>query len=289
MPGGDATWNGARMSPGQYPAAEQVIVHLSDLHLAADGRPLFGTVDADAHLRAALGRLVASGVAPAAIVVTGDIADAGAPDGYRGARELLESVASELGAQLVWVPGNHDRRPVFRELLLDQEPSDDELDSVHDLGGLRLVVLDTSVPGHEHGELADHQLRWLAQVLAPPAPRGTVLAMHHPPIPVVIAPSDRIELHGQQRLAEVLHGTDVRAILAGHLHYATTSSFAGIPVSVAAAGCYTVDPLGPDGWVRGQDGGQAMNLVHVFADRIVHTAVPIGEFSTVYSFAPRAE
>ena len=88
--------------------------------------------------------------------------------------------------------------------------------------------------------------------------------------------------------AAVLRGTDVRAIIAGHLHYATTSSFAGIPVSVAAASCYTVDPLGPGGWVRGQDGGQALNLVHVFADRIVHTAVPIGEFATAYSFAPRS-
>ncbi len=276
------------MSPGQYPVAEQVIVQLSDLHLAADGQPLFGMVDADAHLRAALRHLVASGVAPAAIVVTGDIAHAGAPDGYRRARELLEPVASDVGAQLVWVSGNHDRRPEFRALLLDQEPSGDELDSVHDLEGLRLVVLDTSVPGQEHGELADHQLRWLAQVLATPAPRGTVLAMHHPPIPVVIAPSDGIELHGQERLAAVLRGTDVRAIIAGHLHYATTSSFAGIPVSVAAASCYTVDPLGPGGWVRGQDGGQALNLVHVFADRIVHTAVPIGEFATAYSFAPRS-
>lgn len=264
-------------------------MHFSDLHLAAGAQSLFGVVDSDARLTAALRHVVASGIAPAAIVVTGDVADAGAPDGYRRARELLEPVASELGAQLVWVPGNHDRRPAFRTLLLDEEASGEELDSVHDLAGLRLVVLDTSVPGHNHGEVRDHQLQWLAQVLATPAARGTVLAMHHPPIPVVIAPSDEIELHGQERLAAVLRGTDVRAIIAGHLHHATTSSFAGIPVSVGAASCYTVDPLGHNGWVRGQDGGQAFNLVHVYADRIVHTVVPIGEFTTVYEFAPRGE
>lgn len=277
------------MSPGQYPAAERVIVHFSDLHLAEGARALFGVVDADARLTAALRQLVASGVEPAAIVVTGDVADAGAADGYRRARELLEPVAFELGAQLVWVPGNHDRRPEFRALLMDQEASGDEVDGVHDLAGLRLLVLDTSVPGHNHGEVRDHQLEWLAEVLATPAARGTVLAMHHPPIPVVIAPSDEIELHGQERLAAVLRGSDVRAIIAGHLHHATTSSFAGIPVSVAAASCYTVDPLGHDGWVRGQDGGQAFNLVHLYADRVVHTVVPIGAFSTVYEFAPRDE
>lgn len=277
------------MPPGQYPAAEQVIVHFSDLHLAAGSQSLFGVVDAGAHLSSALRQLVASGVAPAAIVVTGDITDTGAPDAYLRARGLLQPLATELGSLLIWVMGNHDRRSAFRTHLLDGPPSDDELNAVHDLDGLRLVVLDTAVPGHDHGELSDRQLGWLADVLATPAPRGTVLAMHHPPIPVVIAPSDEVELHGQDSLAAVLAGTDVRAIIAGHLHHATTSSFAGIPVSVVAASCYSVDPLAPGGGVRGQDGGQAFNLVHVFADRIVHTAVPIGEFATAYMFDARAE
>lgn len=277
------------MPPGQYPAAEQVIVHLSDLHLTAASQPLFGVVDAAARLSTALRQLAEGGMAPAAIVVTGDIADAGAPDAYHRARGLLEPLAAEFGAQLIWVMGNHDRRPAFRSHLLDAPPTEDEVDAVHDLAGLRLVVLDTVVPGHDRGELSDRQLGWLAQVLAMPAARGTILAMHHPPIPVVIAPSDEIELHGQDRLAAVLAGSDVRAIIAGHLHHATTSSFVGIPVSVVAASCYTVDPLAPGGRVRGQDGGQALNLVHVFADRIVHTAVPIGEFTTAYEFEARAE
>ena len=277
------------MTPGQYPMAEQVIVHLTDLHLAAASRPLFGVVDADAQLVAALRQVTASGLTPAAIVVTGDIADTGAPDAYARARGLLEPLADSLGAKLVWVMGNHDRRAEFRAGLLGGGPAETEVDEVHDLAGLRLVVLDSTVPGHDHGELTDSQLDWLADVLATPARRGTILAMHHPPLPVVIAPSDEIELHGQDRLATVLSGTDVRTIIAGHLHHATTSTFAGIPVSAAAASCYTVDPLAPGGGVRGIGGGQALNLIHVFADRIVHTAVPIGEFTTAYAFGARAE
>ena len=39
----------------------------------------------------------------------------------------------------------------------------------------------------------------------------------------------------------MLAGSDVRAILAGHLHYSMSGTFAGIPVSVASASCYTMD------------------------------------------------
>ena len=85
---------------------------------------------------------------------------------------MLEPVAAELGAQLVWVIGNHDRRGAVRTALLGSDPADTELDAVHDLAGLRLVVLDTSVPGHEYGELTDAQLDWLAGVAHRPQPRG---------------------------------------------------------------------------------------------------------------------
>lgn len=267
---------------GQYPPPEQVIVHLSDTHFVADGSPLMGVVDSDGHLAEALRGLVASGLRPSAIVVTGDIADTGAAAGYARVRAQLEPVAAELGARLVWVMGNHDRRENFRPGLLDEEPSDAPVDAVLDLDGLRLVVLDSSVPGHHYGALTDAQLGWLAGVLDAPAPRGTILALHHPPVPLPVVLSQLIELREQHRLEAVLAGSDVRAIIAGHLHYSTWSMFAGIPVSVAAATCYTMDLLHPSPSIRGQDGGQAFNLVHVYPDRIVHSVVPLGQYPTTY-------
>lgn len=90
-----------------------------------------------------------------------------------------------------------------------------------------------------------------------------------------------VELREQARLARVLRGTDVRAILAGHLHYSTTATFAGIPVSVVAATCYTQDLNAPVGSQRGRDGAQSSNLVHVYPDTIVHSVVPIGTYATV--------
>ena len=93
-----------------------------------------------------------------------------------------------------------------------------------------------------------------------------------------------LELQDQPRLAEVIRGTDVRAILAGHLHYATHGTFAGIPVSVASATCYTLDISAAAGQLLGVDGGQAINLVHVYDDTVVHSIVPVGEAPQVAGF-----
>lgn len=91
----------------------------------------------------------------------------------------------------------------------------------------------------------------------------------------MIAAAEIIELYDQHRLAAVLTGTDVRGILGGHLHYSTYSTFAGIPVSVASATCYTADPAPLERFVSGVNGHQAVTMVHVYADRIVHTVVPV--------------
>jgi 3',5'-cyclic AMP phosphodiesterase CpdA len=99
--------------------------------------------------------------------------------------------------------------------------------------------------------------------------------MHHPPVPSVLALAASVELRDQARLARVVRGTDVRAIIAGHLHYSTFATFAGIPVSVASSTCYAQDLTVPVGGTRPQDGAQSYNLVHVYDDTVVHSVVPV--------------
>ncbi|MBN9151310.1 MAG: phosphodiesterase [Micrococcales bacterium] len=271
---------------GQYPAARHVIAHISDTHFLGGGRPLYGSVPTDDHLSQALAQLEASGAKPEAIVFTGDLADLGEPDAYTRLRGLVEPVAQRLGAQIIWVMGNHDERPHYSKQLFDADATDETQDRVYDIGGLRIISFDTSVPGYHHGDLTQAQLDWLTDVLAAPAPHGTLLAVHHPPIPTpLLEAMGMLELQDQKRLAEVIRGTDVRAILAGHLHYSTHSTFAGIPVSVAAATCYTLDLTAKDRILSGVDFGQAFNLVHVYDDQIVHSIVPVGETAEVTGFS----
>jgi Icc protein len=276
------------MRTAEYPAPERVLLHVSDTHLRAAGSRLFDLVDAREQLARALAVIETSGPATDAVVFTGDLADLGEGDAYADLRDLVEPFAARLGARVFWVMGNHDDRGEFRRRLLDESPADEPepVDRVDELDGLRLITLDTSVPGFHHGELNEAQLEWLAGVLAVPAPLGTILAMHHPPVPSVLPLASSVELRDQSRLARVLRGTDVRAIIAGHLHYSTFATFAGIPVSVASSTCYAQDLTVPAGGTRPQDGAQAFNIVHVYDDTVVHSVVPIDAPRTLEHIDP---
>lgn len=260
---------------GQYAAPRHVVAHLSDPHLIGSGGLHYGVIDNVDHLRRVLARLAVVRPAPQALVFTGDLADRAEPDAYETLRSIVEPAAAEMGAIVVWTMGNHDERAPFARGLFGSD-DDGFQDRVHEVDGLRIVALDTSVPGYHHGDLHADQLAWLADVLAKPAEHGTLLAMHHPPLPVpMLRAAELIELHDQQALADVITGTDVRGILAGHLHLSSWSTFAGVPVSVASASCYTTDPAPVDRFVSGVDANQAFTMVHAYDDRLVHTLVPL--------------
>jgi 3',5'-cyclic AMP phosphodiesterase CpdA len=270
---------------GQHPTPEHFILHVSDTHFVADGDLLHESVDSDANLARLFADFARSGARPEAIVFTGDLADTGRADAYKRLRALVEPAAAAVGAQVIWVMGNHDERGPFRAELLDEEPSTGSIDRVFDVNGLRIIALDSTVPGQHYGELSDEQLTWLAAVLSTPAPDGTLIALHHPPVPSPLGLLALVELRDQDKLAAVIQGTDVRGVLGGHLHYSTSSTFAGVPVSVASATCYTQDLNVKYPAARGQNGAQSFNLVHVYGDRVLHSIVPIGEFPTVYEMS----
>lgn len=246
------------------------LVQITDPHLVPGGALLRGRVDTAAPFASALAAVAASGVVPDALLLTGDLADADAGDAptYRRLRAMVD----ELGIPAVWVAGNHDDRALVREHLMDAPPDDSPLDHVVRLGGLRVVVLDTTLPGHGHGELRPQQLEWLAAELAVPAPDGTVLALHHPPLPTPNRLSQLIELRDRAALGTVLAGSDVRVVLAGHTH--VTRVLGGVPVWTGGATSYGSDSLAPD---RGERVLLAPSLsrVDLFADGVLVTAIPV--------------
>lgn len=214
------------------------ILHLSDTHATASGLDAEG-VDAVGALDQLLHdcrHLTDIDL----VIVSGDIADDGSVEGCELVRERVGRFASSRGIPHVYATGNHDRRPEFFSALgtghLDMHGADigvrldgldDELAAVSTISGLRVITLDSLVPGQGHGIVSRAQLNALRELLHDAAPDGTVVALHHPPIHTPTAPWMRdFGLRNRDELAAVITGTDVIAVLCGHFHLQLTGTLA---------------------------------------------------------------
>jgi 3',5'-cyclic-AMP phosphodiesterase len=253
----------------------RTVVQISDVHVVGAGR-LYDAVDPLANLAAVLDLVDSLAVPPDAVIFSGDLADRGDAEAYRRFRATAAPFLARWDVPAVYLPGNHDVRGPFREHLLGLAPTDDTIDSVTWADGLRIVALDSTIPDASGGDLRREQLVWLADVLAAPAPLGTILVMHHPPIPGPIEVMNEIGLRGPERLADVVAGTDVAIIVAGHTHHTSGGSLAGIPVWVGTATAYQMDvPSGVNDIIRGR-AGSAFSRIEVTGGVAVATNVALG-------------
>lgn len=221
------------------------ILHLSDTHLFGDDTLHYGVVDTAAALDRAL--TAASGIEDIdAVVLSGDLSDDGSPESYRRLRSTVDPWAAERGATVVYAMGNHDVRAGFEEVLGART-------GTTTVGGVRIVRLDSSVPGYGYGAIDDAQLDWLREELsADPAP--AIVVLHHPPTLAMTPLLILLGLHIPPRLLKVCAGTPVLAILAGHYHHALVTAEQGIPVIVAPGIANTTDAHAPAGHERAHIG-----------------------------------
>lgn len=220
------------------------ILHLTDTHLYGDTRRHYDVVDTRSHLIRALAHV--AHLRFDLVVCSGDVSEDGSTASYRWLRETLEPWGHERGARTVYAMGNHDRREAFREVLGGGQPDADEVvlagtdpqrpvASVATVDGWRTIVLDSSIPMRGYGSIEPEQREFLRGHLATPAPQGTVLVIHHPPVDAQTELLQALALDEADGLAliEDLRGSDVRVILSGHYHLPLIETVAGIPVVVA--------------------------------------------------------
>jgi Icc protein len=199
-----------------------LLVQLSDPHVGArwtDRDPVAG-------LRAAVESVRRLPDAPDAVLMSGDLAEHAADSEYVIVRELL----AELGAPAYVLPGNHDDRDTLRRHFDLSGAIGEPVQYAVDLGPLRLVVVDSTRPGEDWGELDADRLRWLDAALAGAPDRMTLIALHHPPVSTGIAAWDEIGLRAADRraLGDVLQRhPQVRRVVAGHVHRTMTAELAG--------------------------------------------------------------
>jgi 3',5'-cyclic-AMP phosphodiesterase len=206
-----------------------VIAHVSDTH--------FGNAVQDPAARAAgvLDHLLAMSPRPDVLVVTGDVADHGSAAEYAEARAWL---ARWPGALAV-CPGNHDVRAAYAQGL-GRSPRE-----VVDTRGFRFVMLDSLIDAVDgvrvdEGRLGDEQLDWLDRTLGASAAPAFV-CLHHPPATIGLELMDPIRLLDGDALAVVVdHHPHVVAMLVGHAHTMSATTFAGRPLLIGGGVVSTV-------------------------------------------------
>jgi Icc protein len=221
------------------------LIQISDVHLTPNATIPPGVRPRD-NLLAGLALLATSGIRPDLFVLTGDLANEGDSASYRDLAEIIGNATSTSEATVVYLPGNHDARDTFRRYLMGEEPSSEPINQVVWQGGLRVIALDSTVPGEVFGALADETLDFLRAALVSPAPDGTVLALHHPPISSPIEPMSRVRLQRPELLAEAIAGSDVRLVLCGHNHHEGFGTLGSVGVWVSPAAAYRADVTSRD-------------------------------------------
>jgi 3',5'-cyclic-AMP phosphodiesterase len=199
-----------------------LLVQLSDPHIGAT----WGYGDPVAGLRAAVASVRRLPDRPDAILMSGDLADNAADDEY----ELVGDLLKQIDAPLYVLPGNHDDRDALHRHFGVPGGDGAPVQYAADLGPLRLVVLDTTRPGEDPGQLDGQRLAWLEAELAAAPDRATLLAMHHPPLSTGIAAWDEIGLPVADRVAlgkVIRRHPQVRRVVAGHVHRTIAAELAG--------------------------------------------------------------
>ncbi|MBM3939322.1 MAG: hypothetical protein FJ318_00220 [SAR202 cluster bacterium] len=135
--------------------APVMFVHITDTHILPSPEARYHGVDTAATLRRVVAEVVELETRPAFALVSGDLTDGGEPEAYARLAGILQPLRA-AGMPVLHALGNHDNRPAFWATILGRsyQPPERHRHAV-EVGGLRLIVLDSLIEGEIDGEVGD--------------------------------------------------------------------------------------------------------------------------------------
>ena len=210
-----------------------LIAHISDLHIAGWGKKAYGIAPTAENLACCVDHINQLKPEPDLVLVTGDIT-------YSGLLEEAEraaSILSQLRYPFYIIPGNHDNRSSFLSVFAEQAcPVKDEnfINYVIEGYPLRLIGIDSTVPGEPGGEISKTTAAWLEECLSAAKEQPTVIFIHHPPVKCGVLETDVDGFVGAERFGDIVEKyPNIKSILCGHIHLQAHIGWRGTVIDTA--------------------------------------------------------
>lgn len=195
-----------------------LIAQLSDTHITVPGEMMDVRYKTSEHLTRAIDHVLGLAKRPDVVWITGDLVDSGKREEYARLREDLK----RLSIPFFVIPGNHDERGALRAAFSDHaylQGNGEFVQFVVEDWPVRMIGLDTLIPGKSGGRLCAQRLAWLDATLAREPTKPTMLFMHHPPMRTGQIALDGMGFEDPASLGAVLRKyTNVERIVSGHVH-----------------------------------------------------------------------
>lgn len=259
------------------------LIQITDTHITPPGVLVQGD-DPSERLAAVLDDVAAKHADAAAVILTGDLVDAGDEAAYGQLRSVLGRHPLPYRLTI----GNHDHRPHFAKTFPDQMTGAFAQQALS-FGEIDVVLLDSCDDAPTHaGRLCDERLAWLDRTLAGSGARQILIFVHHAPVSVGIARTEASMLMNGDALWRVLepHHERIGHLFFGHMHLPVSGGWRGLPFLVLQGTAIHnhldfADPVLPG---RRAPPAYAVILADE-AGVIVHTQ-PMAEPASLYDKAP---
>lgn len=195
------------------------LAHVSDLHILPPGRES-GANGPTSHdiAMAVADDLIAISEGLDLVVVSGDLTD----EADSASFEMFERIFSRIDLPIVVVPGNHDG-PSGMYAHVRQSAvlaSWDISNRVVEIGGARVLGLDTCAEKLTQGVLDAEAISLVEQEVARKSDRRLIVVMHHPPLFLGLETFDGFSqiAHRDEFLRAMKSSSQDIIVLSGHVH-----------------------------------------------------------------------
>lgn len=195
---------------------------------SADGA-LLGVNTRDS-LDAVIAEVLKSHGQPDLILATGDLAQDGSDEAYR----VLGDRLAAFSCDAAWIAGNHDHVASLARVAERYGAARRHIVQ----GGWQFIFLDSSVPGKVHGELAESELDFLADMLKQHPDLPALVTLHHHPVDISADWMRDIGLRNREDFWQVIDRfPQVKVVLWGHIHQTYEQCRNGVQLLATPSTC----------------------------------------------------